>query len=483
MFRRILSVGLVCGFAFAACADNEMDDLVKMAKAGVDDEVMLAYVNSAPPDTYRLSSDDIVMLKDLGVSSDVITAVLNHENGAASKATPLIADTTKEVLAPTPKTPPPPLPDNLDESYFYDALQPYGNWVAIDGSWCWVPNASTMDPDWRPYATHGHWVCTDWGWAWESDYTWGWAPFHYGRWHHNPDYGWVWTPGTQWGPAWVVWRCNDNYFGWAPLPPQACFDDRAGFTFRNHSSGGDFDFELGQGDYFFVSSSHFCDGNVWVSRAPDQEVEVFYHKTVVINKYDVDASQRIINRGPDPQRVSKLVKKKLVPIPIVVSASPQSKGSVAGHTPQMMVFRPTIHPGAKLTPVQVKAKSVAVAPASVPAKMPKAIPVDKSKNARMDAAAQSALVKHRSDADAAEKEHTHLEQAAKAEKELKKREELQKAADLQKKKADTARSKQKHAEKFKKSLTENPDDVVPPDEEKKVEKKDKMDKKMKAEEK
>jgi hypothetical protein len=29
------------------------------------------------------------------------------------------------------------------------------------------------------------------------------------------------VPDTEWGPAWVSWRSNDDYVGWAPLPPEA----------------------------------------------------------------------------------------------------------------------------------------------------------------------------------------------------------------------------------------------------------------------
>jgi hypothetical protein len=71
---------------------------------------------------------------------------------------------------------------------------------------------------WRPYSD-GHWVWTDYGWTWVSNQEWGDIPFHYGRWGWDDDIGWFWVPGTTWGPAWVSWRSNDQYMGWAPLPP------------------------------------------------------------------------------------------------------------------------------------------------------------------------------------------------------------------------------------------------------------------------
>ena len=48
-------------------------------------------------------------------------------------------------------------------------------------------------------------------------------PFHYGRWVNDPDDGWMWIPGYVWSPGWVVWRSNDHYTGWMPMPPDEGF--------------------------------------------------------------------------------------------------------------------------------------------------------------------------------------------------------------------------------------------------------------------
>jgi hypothetical protein len=85
---------------------------------------------------------------------------------------------------------------------------------------------------WRPYYDDGHWVYSDdYGWLWVAEQPWGWAPFHYGRWVLT-DYGWAWVPGTVWGPAWVTFRSAPDYIGWAPLPPEADWDDGYGFRRR-----------------------------------------------------------------------------------------------------------------------------------------------------------------------------------------------------------------------------------------------------------
>jgi hypothetical protein len=58
-------------------------------------------------------------------------------------------------------------------------------------------------------------VWEDWyGWTWVGCESWGWAPYHYGRWFNDPAYGgWLWYPGVlgvrhYWSPALV------GFFGW-----------------------------------------------------------------------------------------------------------------------------------------------------------------------------------------------------------------------------------------------------------------------------
>ena len=99
---------------------------------------------------------------------------------------------------------------------FHDELSPYGRWMDYPGYGnVWVCNVAGF----RPYSTGGHWAYTRFGWTWVSDYNWGWAPFHYGRWTFDNAYGWLWVPGYTWGPAWVSWRTGGDYYGWAPLSP------------------------------------------------------------------------------------------------------------------------------------------------------------------------------------------------------------------------------------------------------------------------
>ena len=101
---------------------------------------------------------------------------------------------------------------------FYNALAPYGRWMNHrEFGLVWMPN---VGKNFHPYLTDGYWVMTNYGNTWVSDFEWGWAPFHYGRWYYDDIYGWAWIPGYEWAPAWVVWRNGGGFYGWAPLGPR-----------------------------------------------------------------------------------------------------------------------------------------------------------------------------------------------------------------------------------------------------------------------
>lgn len=101
---------------------------------------------------------------------------------------------------------------------FYEELSPYGVWIN-DPQYGQVWRPGVDQEEFRPYYTNGHWEMTKYGNTWVSNYDWGWAPFHYGRWHHSNRRGWIWIPDTRWGPAWVSWRSGGGHYGWAPLGP------------------------------------------------------------------------------------------------------------------------------------------------------------------------------------------------------------------------------------------------------------------------
>ena len=206
-------------------------EIIKMAQAHIADDTILAYIQNSGQ-AYNPSADEILYLSDLGISDKIMAALLKKPE-AALAATPVAE--TPPAAALTPETPaapasgdagiaaapdsmidvpppaataaeePPPL-QNPQASYFYDSLAPYGNWVQTGDGWGWQPMVASVDAGWLPYCNRGQWALTDDGWYWASDYSWGWAPFHYGRWSHDGRIGWVWVPGNVWAPAWVAWR-------------------------------------------------------------------------------------------------------------------------------------------------------------------------------------------------------------------------------------------------------------------------------------
>ncbi len=108
--------------------------------------------------------------------------------------------------------------EDVSMQSFYDELSPYGTWIQ-DSQYGYVWRPDVEQGEFRPYYSNGRWAMTEYGNTWVSDYDWGWAPFHYGRWVYNRYSQWVWIPDTKWGPAWVSWRSGGGYYGWAPMGP------------------------------------------------------------------------------------------------------------------------------------------------------------------------------------------------------------------------------------------------------------------------
>ena len=148
---------------------------------------------------------------------------------------------------------------------FYDQLSGEGTWIQTnDYGYVFQPNVS--DSNWRPY-TRGHWVHTDDGMMWASDEPFGWATYHYGRWVNLADEGWVWVPGYTWAPSWVSWRESDDYYGWAPLPPETAVgvDFAVGDVGFGFHIGDDCDvaYDIGPEYYNFCPVAYIGDPYAW----------------------------------------------------------------------------------------------------------------------------------------------------------------------------------------------------------------------------
>jgi len=115
--------------------------------------------------------------------------------------------------------------ETVDFQFFYDQLELYGDWFEIDPyGLVWQPRVAQEDPYWQPYL-YGEWIYTDYGWTWVTGENFGWITYHYGRWDLLGEFGWIWVPDEIWAPAWVTWRENEQFVGWAPLPPETLQED------------------------------------------------------------------------------------------------------------------------------------------------------------------------------------------------------------------------------------------------------------------
>jgi hypothetical protein len=209
---------------------------------------------------------------------------------------------------------------------FYDELSPYGQWVEYPGyNYVWIPEAG---PEFSPYATAGHWVLTEYGWTWFSDYPWGWAPFHYGRWFFDDYYGWMWVPGRQWGPAWVQWRRCEGYYGWAPLYPgirvEASFD---------------WDYHVHGEHWRFVHDRDFCRDDVDHYYINHRENSMFLQSSTVINNTYIDnSSHRTYISGPGRSEVQKYSGREIRAYPIKENPNPGQ----AIRDNQLVVYKPVV---------------------------------------------------------------------------------------------------------------------------------------------
>lgn len=172
---------------------------------------------------------------------------------------------------------------------FYNELAPYGQWAQYPGYGdVWMPN---VGPDFQPYATGGHWIMTEYGNTWVSDYAWGWAPFHYGRWLYDSSYGgWLWLPGADWAPAWVSWRSGGGYYGWAPLGP-----------------GVNVTINIPAPYWTFVPQVYFTNPGWYNYAVPRPRAVAIYQNTTIINNY-YQSNNRAYNYGPprgDIERITR----------------------------------------------------------------------------------------------------------------------------------------------------------------------------------
>ena len=216
-------------------------------------------------------------------------------------------------------------PPNSEITYqqFYNDLSPYGNWINDPQyGYVWSPYES----DFQPYRSNGNWAYTRYGWTWVSDYRWGWAPFHYGRWTLDPYYGWLWIPGYDWAPAWVDWRSGGDYYGWAPMGP--------GYGFNISVNVWNFVPRR----YIYSRRLH----NYYVN--PSRNVVIINNTTIINNNHTTinngnTGPRRTYNTGPSVREVENVTKARVRTLDVVQSSRP---GAASLDGKSIRIYKPEV---------------------------------------------------------------------------------------------------------------------------------------------
>lgn len=358
-------------------------EVVKMAQAGIGDDVILAYITNANAQ-FGVTPDEIIYLNDLGVSGTVVTAMMNHDRtvnmaGATPPPSPApmpLNPAAGPAAALDNTNPPPPMPEDTamvnpppdnpdysdngapypgdypqgdDTGYFYNSLVPYGAWIYVAGTGiCWQPTVCRRNHDWRPYCDRGRWLYSDCGWYWQSDYSWGWAAFHYGRWFCDAHRGWMWQPNRVWGPSWVVWRGNQEHCGWAPMPPSAVFVPGVGFMLNNRSVSASSGFGVPSALFTFIPVERMGDYAPSRDAVPSSQAEQVFGDSKPLNSVTI-RNQRVANLGMDPRIVDARAGVRVRRAAIQEVPGTDANGRVqpdhlGRHDGSLVIFRPQLPP-------------------------------------------------------------------------------------------------------------------------------------------
>ena len=219
---------------------------------------------------------------------------------------------------------------------FYDELEPHGRWVQVAGpGWVWRPG--NVSADWRPYQL-GRWVLTDHGWTWASDEEFGWAVYHYGRWHSDVKYGWVWVPGSEWGPAWVAWHEGKGWVGWTPLPWQVSWRSGKGLNW------GGISITIEPDRWSFVRTRHLVSPGIRQYVAPVASNTTLIQITNNVTNY-IYVDQRIVNKSVKIKGVGRAVGHGIPRYRVAPAGSPEEARGNRVKGEKLLLYRPNVRKG------------------------------------------------------------------------------------------------------------------------------------------
>ena len=260
-----------------------------------------------------------------------ISAVFLSGCGSTIVQRPIIVQQSDPKPVPTVQA-------DVDIQILTQDLQPFGHWVdSAEYHMCWAPNPDRVRTDWRPYMV-GRWAYTDFGWTWISDEPWGHITYHYGSWIEDPIHGWIWVPGRVWSPAWVAWWSNDEYIGWAPLPPHLCMRAQRIGHLEAEAIG------WRPSQFSFVHARHIMERRLQDHVRPVRENVTIIKKTFNITNINVNSDNWIVNNSISVQNVENVTYRR-VRHESLMSATSSREAQRLHEQGKAVIYRPLKKPG------------------------------------------------------------------------------------------------------------------------------------------
>jgi len=142
-------------------------DIKALTKAGVSDEVIISQIRNSHT-AYRLSTAEIIDLKDAGVSEKVIDFMINTPSlSPYSSAVPALAS---QEAVDVPGPPPPPVVEEVVPAPGPGYVWVAGSWAWYGGRWVWVRGRWAWPPHRRAVWVRSRWEPRSGGGVWISGY-------------------------------------------------------------------------------------------------------------------------------------------------------------------------------------------------------------------------------------------------------------------------------------------------------------------------
>lgn len=199
-----LWIALVVTLAATPSEAVTVDDVIGLTRADAGDDVILAKIQ-ADGTVFRLTVDEILALKQSGVSDTVITYMINTGKNEAQPAEPVADTPTVTELESQPQET---VTQGADDSYYYGEPSGYGGY----GSNTSVNVALGLGPASVGYY-YPHWGGYNWSFYFDPFY-WNSWPYYYSYWRPFPYYRWYYDPWYYCGTYTYAYynSCYNGYY-------------------------------------------------------------------------------------------------------------------------------------------------------------------------------------------------------------------------------------------------------------------------------